>query len=592
MPTIIQTPSQPAVPFVVGDANNVSIDHSTSTTVPVGLTPEQGRTAEPESFPERLLDRYQIQTLLGKGGFGYMFSAWDEVLERVVAIKLARKDRFDGTQGRTHFLEEARAAAKLKHPHIVTVFDSGTDAEGNPFVVFEFIGGESLAARIARQPLNREEVVSVMSAVADAVHVAHKAGLVHRDLKPGNILLDRHGRPHVTDFGLAVDENSQRQQAGLVAGSWSYMSPEQYRGETQYLDGRTDIWSLGVILYELLTGRRPFSGRDSEELGDQILHREAKPLRQIDDSIPVELEQICLKCLSKSVTSRYGSAADVAAALDSRRARTRNLSHSAAIWAAGCASVAAASWLLYAFWISPADQFRPDPPAPSPAIASSDLVKSELVEKSPAPMPKPGKWFPLLQRRPEILAWPEDERNSRWQYSQEDQEVYVDCAQTAMIKLGAVEHGDYKLQMSVFQTRWIGNVGVFFGGHTVEVDGMPCRRVQLIELRCETERGKQQAYLHRRLMIFDKEFNSRSSLTFVGAPVPEPSNREQSMTIGIAGGRLEFIEWNGAFLRELVSDKLSTALDASDHWGDFGLYLSGASLTCRRPELLVISNKP
>ncbi|MCX7422291.1 MAG: serine/threonine-protein kinase [Planctomycetia bacterium] len=267
------------------------------------------------NLPSRLQDRYEFRSLLGVGGFGAVYEAWDEVLQRSVAIKLARRDRFEGTSGRQRFLEEARAVAKLKHPHLVTVFDSGSDAEGNPFVVFELIVGESLAERMKRQPLSSSEAVTVMVAVADAVHAAHKHGLIHRDLKPPNILLDAAGHPHVTDFGLAVDEHSQREMAGEVAGSPQYMSPEQIRGETQYLDGRTDIWSLGVVLYELLARRRPFSGRDLSELCDEIQHREPKPIRQIDESVSIELEEICLRCLRKNIAERWTSAAELAARL-------------------------------------------------------------------------------------------------------------------------------------------------------------------------------------------------------------------------------------------------------------------------------------
>ena len=138
---------------------------------------------------------------------------------------------------------------------------------------------------------------------------------MHRDLKPGNVLVDSKRQPHVADFGLAVSERSQLQKVGQIAGTPAYMSPEQIRGETHRLDGRTDIWSLGIILYELLTGRHPFLQTGSEDCSDEILHREPKPPRQINDGIPRHLEEICLRCLSKDVSQRYSTAADVAASL-------------------------------------------------------------------------------------------------------------------------------------------------------------------------------------------------------------------------------------------------------------------------------------
>ena len=153
---------------------------------------------------------------------------------------------------------------------------------------------------------------SWLASVADAIHHAHGAGLVHRDLKPSNIMIDEQGQPRVADFGLAITEAVQHDKAGEVAGTPTHMAPEQVRGEVHRLDGRTDVWALGIILYQGLTGRLPFAGRDRATLFDEILRREPRPPRQIDDAIPRELERICLKCLSKRMTDRYGSALDLA----------------------------------------------------------------------------------------------------------------------------------------------------------------------------------------------------------------------------------------------------------------------------------------
>ena len=153
--------------------------------------------------------------------------------------------------------------------------------------------------------------MDLLARVAEAVHPAHKQGLVHRDLKPANILVDVDGKPHVADFGLAVDEDSQLKRKGEVAGTIPYMAPEQVQGETHRLDGRTDVWALGVILYSILTGRNPFSG-GMYELLDAIRYHEPKPPRQIKDTIPKELERICLKCMSKRMTDRYATALDLA----------------------------------------------------------------------------------------------------------------------------------------------------------------------------------------------------------------------------------------------------------------------------------------
>ena len=151
-----------------------------------------------------------------------------------------------------------------------------------------------------------------MATIAEAAHHAHRAGLVHRDLKPSNILIDEVGKPHITDFGLAIREDLQDLRTGEIAGTPHYMSPEQVRGETHRLDGRTDVWAIGVILYRCLLGRQPFSGRNHLEIFEEILHRDPKPPRQINDRLPRELERICLKCLSKRMADRYETAGDLA----------------------------------------------------------------------------------------------------------------------------------------------------------------------------------------------------------------------------------------------------------------------------------------
>ena len=197
------------------------------------------------------------------------------------------------------------------------IYDAGRRDDGACYVVMELVDGESLKSLIKSQRLAPTRTAELLADVADAVHDAHQRGLVHRDLKPDNILIDGRGKPHVADFGLAVHETEQRWRAGEISGTPSYMAPEQVAGQVHQLDGRADIWSLGVVLYELLTCRRPFLGVGVSELFDEIVHRDPKPPRQIHDQIPAELERITLKCLSKPVTERYATAADLAADLRS-----------------------------------------------------------------------------------------------------------------------------------------------------------------------------------------------------------------------------------------------------------------------------------
>src|SRR4029077_3862299 len=209
------------------------------------------------------------------------------------------------------FLIEARILARLDHPNIVPVHDVGRTEDGLCFVVSKLIEGSDLAVRIAKARPSFRDSAELVATIADALHYAHTRGLVHRDIKPANILIDAAGKPCVADFGLALRDEDFGKGGGL-AGTPSYMSPEQARGEGHLVDGRSDIFSWGVVFYELLTGRRPFRGDSLPQIIEQVTQAEARPPRQIDDTIPRELERICQKMLSKRASERYSTAKDVA----------------------------------------------------------------------------------------------------------------------------------------------------------------------------------------------------------------------------------------------------------------------------------------
>ncbi|HMF15653.1 MAG TPA: serine/threonine-protein kinase, partial [Gemmataceae bacterium] len=270
----------------------------------------------PPALRDRI-GRYKVCRKIGGGTYGHVYLAQDEVFKRQVAIKVPSPKLLASQTAIDHFLSEAGNVGRLKHEGIVEAYDYGKDADGTCYIVYEFIEGETLRDRIkperlAVEPLTPDQAAGLAAQLALALHYAHLQRLYHRDIKPANILLDRQGRPRITDFGLAIREEDLPNERGRLAGTLRYMSPEQVRREGHHIDGRTDIYSLGVILYEMLCGRRPFEAKTEDELEEQILHREAKPPRQIKDSIPQELERVCLKALSKHVQDRFTTAKDMA----------------------------------------------------------------------------------------------------------------------------------------------------------------------------------------------------------------------------------------------------------------------------------------
>ena len=363
------------------------IDPNADKKLPESLTGTQTRDDQPTK-----IGKYDVLFWVAKGGFGSVYKGHDPHGDIDVAIKIPRPDRFKSRTQEEEFLREASSIAKLNHPNIVRYFNADTDENGHPYLVMEWIQGEPLSHVLRDKGFTIDESCEFVAQVAEAIHYADQKGYVHRDLKPANIMVDETGRPRVTDFGLALHEDIQHSHKGEISGTMPYMSPEQVLGKSEYLDGRTDVWSLCVIFYEMLAGVRPFKSK-GRELPSEIIEREPRPPSHKNPDVPKELDEIVMKGMEKNLSKRTVSGAALADLIGAflkqqqqlkqtlpMETKPQRTNRKSSVWAVGALSLATA--LLISLFV-----------ASGPA--------KERVRKAP----KYGKWFNLFENEPTEVVY-------------------------------------------------------------------------------------------------------------------------------------------------------------------------------------------
>jgi serine/threonine protein kinase len=525
-----------------------------------------------ERPPERL-GRYRILSPLGSGGFATVYLAVDEELHRQVAIKVPRKDRFLSENDYEEFFEEARVLARFEHPAIVPVYDVGTDGDVR-FIVTRYVDGASLSTRLHRGAMSFAEAARIVSQCARAIHAAHKRQIYHRDLKPGNILLGKDGEVFVADFGLALSRNKMQPMAREVSGTPRYMSPEQIRGDIVRLDGRSDIWSLGVVLYRLLTGTEPFVG-NGRQLAMEIQEKPPVPLRQHNELIPGVLEEICLRCLNKQPELRYQTAFDLARDLEEwLRSDSGTLTQAASVstvspQAADTAEGMSSPTLPFASRWVPAGPFRRvatyagggamllliafvfSNTREKNAVLNPSLTTKTATAKIEPKVTEdiPGKWRQLLVREPNKLIFP-NVGPARMLYDSVREEVTLHTPEAGYVSLQETSESDYLFSVRLHRSNWIGGAGLFFGFKpSLWEDGRVLNQCLAVSVNGFQLDNKMDYYLKVDRLIITPNARIHDNVSpgpLLSKKISNPATKDyHSIEVKVVDDRLHSVSWDG-----------------------------------------------
>ncbi len=576
---------------------------------------------EPDEFPQQL-GRYELKKKLGQGSFAEVYLAFDSELNREVALKTPRRSRFSSAEQLSKFLEEARVSAILEHPGVVRVYDIGRISDEICFISMEYCPGGSLSDRLKSELPSYDHAAELVESLAEGIHFAHLNGFVHRDLKPSNIMFGRDGRPRIVDFGLAISDEGQLKRVGEIAGTLPYMSPEQVQGNVHHLDGRTDIWSLGVILYQLLAGRRPFIG-SRELVVDQIQNRDAKPLRQIKDDVPAELEAICLRCLQKSPSARYSTAKDLAQVLRAFRDRkTRehieldrkpNLDRDTGVY----------RWLRPVQWtlilvvglfvgilaVYAIVNAKREPTRSAPVVGGLASRPAESLNVLPFELGSRQHgtarqiWYHLMERKPQpyFICERRWDPAVTWNFDPLDHSVNLISTQRSLVAVGDARTSSYILDVSFRLPGFADNseAGVFWGGKPEKSEAFRQGNSLYVLMVYACRDGKKQPVcdvILKRMTLWQSldGIPSGSSDAIAAVRLPRPDRPEFRVTINLNSAGIRELQFNGlpydtfkaCTMRYPPESKLFRSV------GALGVYNSLGSLVCDRFDFQPLGEAP
>ncbi|HWG45492.1 MAG TPA: serine/threonine-protein kinase [Gemmataceae bacterium] len=523
-------------------------------------------SSSPRLVPTFTLPGFELYEKLGEGGMGVVYRARDIRLDQPRAIKVIRAGIFAEEHVRDRFLREAKAVARLDHPGVVRIFSLGEHAD-ILYICMEFLEGGSLRTRLRQGRLDIREAADLVRQLALGTQHAHENKVLHRDLKPANVLLAADGTPKVADFGLAklLDEDDDLTYTGAVMGTPPYMAPEQAEGRQTTIGERTDIYALGVILYECLAGRPPFRGEGRSETLELVKNQSPAPPRRFRAEVSAELEAICLKCLEKRPEDRYATAGELAADLqdwlDGKPLRIRSRRRRRRWLVALLAFVLLAGLGAGAFLLLPRHQPEDDPP-PLRAVADTQPI-AEV-------------WQPLLTREPAALRWPDPGKNSHKLFKPGSRELVVSCEELGLLALGETASPRYEFIVTLQQNPWVGNIGLFFGYKEGVDKAGPTQSYHALVIISERQANQGQfmrlewkTVLHKGGIngVQQHSWTNASSSLFQLAP------KEHRLGLKVGSAGLESVTLDGMVLKGLSSATAKNFPSSVGYKGKFGVYV-------------------